>query len=105
MTSRTSFRIRLPLILSTLIFIMLAGLASTVFAQITPAKESLSNLYPGKAYSPYAQRSFPDQVFWGDTHLHTGLSVDAGLFGARLGLDEAYRFARGKAWGQSQVPE
>ena len=32
-------------------------------AQITPSKESLSNLYPGKAYSPYAERSFPDQVF------------------------------------------
>ena len=64
-------------------------------AQITPSKESLSNLYPGKAYSPYAERSFPDQVFWGDTHLHTGLSMDAGLFGARLGLDDAYEFARG----------
>jgi len=65
-------------------------------AQITPSKESLSDIYPGKAYSPYAQRNFPDRVFWGDTHLHTALSVDAGLFGARLGLDEAYRFARGE---------
>src|SRR5210317_2585664 len=65
-------------------------------AQFSPSKESLSNLYPGKAYSPYAERSFPDQVFWGDTHLHTGLSMDAGLFGARLGLDDAYRFARGE---------
>jgi len=68
----------------------------SVSAQITPSKESLSNLYPGKAYSPYAERSFPDQVFWGDTHLHTGLSMDAGLFGARLGLDDAYEFARGE---------
>jgi len=75
---------------------LLAGLATTAIAQISPAKESLSDLYPGKAYSPYAQRSFPDRVFWGDTHLHTGLSMDAGLFGARLGLDEAYRFARGE---------
>ena len=33
---------------------------------------------------------------WGDTHLHTALSVDAGLFGCRLGLEEAYRFARGE---------
>jgi len=32
----------------------------------------------------------------GDTHLHTALSIDAGLFGARLGLDDAYRFARGE---------
>ncbi len=65
-------------------------------AQFTPAEESLSGLYPGKAYSPYADRAFPDQVFWGDTHLHTALSMDAGLFGARIGLDDAYRFARGE---------
>ena len=70
--------------------------ATSVFAQINPSRESLADIYPGKAYSPYAQRSFPDQVFWGDTHLHTGLSMDAGLFGARLGLDDAYRFARGE---------
>ena len=56
----------------------------------------MDTLYPGKAYSPYAQRGFPDQVLWGDTHLHTGLSMDAGLFGARLGLEDAYRFARGE---------
>ena len=64
--------------------------------QITPSKESLSGLYPGKAYSPYAQRSFPERPLWGDTHLHTAMSVDAGLFGCRLGLEEAYRFARGE---------
>jgi hypothetical protein len=76
--------------------IILACSASSAFAQIEPSAESLSGLYPGKAYSPYAERSFPSQVFWGDTHLHTGLSMDAGLFGARLGLDDAYRFARGE---------
>ena len=76
--------------------VFLACSISTVSAQITPSKDSLSELYPGKAYSPYAQRGFPDRVFWGDTHLHTGLSMDAGLFGARLGLDDAYRFARGE---------
>ena len=72
------------------------AIANPAVAQISPSKESLSDLYPGKAYSPYAQRNFPDRVFWGDTHLHTGLSMDAGLFGARLGLDDAYRFARGE---------
>jgi hypothetical protein len=76
--------------------VLLIFSATSGFAQITPTKESLSGLYHGKAYSPYAQRSFPDRVFWGDTHLHTGLSMDAGLFGARLGLDDAYRFARGE---------
>ena len=72
------------------------GLVLPAAAQFVPSEESLSGLYPGKAYSPYAQRSFPDRLLWGDTHLHTGLSMDAGLFGARLGLDDAYRFARGE---------
>jgi len=84
------------LIFNLLSVVLVLGFTTTVFAQITPTKESLSGLYPGKAYSPYAQRNFPDRVFWGDTHLHTGLSMDAGLFGARLGLDDAYRFARGE---------
>jgi hypothetical protein len=71
-------------------------LALPAAAQIIPAEESLSGVYPGKAYSPYADRDFPDRVFWGDTHLHTRLSADAGLFGNVLGLEDAYRFARGE---------
>jgi hypothetical protein len=38
----------------------------------------------------------PTQVFFGDTHLHTSMSMDAGLFGNRLGVEDAYRFARGE---------
>jgi len=78
------------------IALLMLALGLPAAAQITPSKKSLSNLYPGKAYSPYAKRSFPSWPLWGDTHLHTGLSVDAGLFGARLGLEEAYQFARGE---------
>jgi len=75
------------------------AIANPAVAQITPSKESLSDVYPGKAYSPYAQQNFPDRVFWGDTHLHTGLSVDAGLFGARLVCRWMLVFlARGWAW-------
>lgn len=47
-------------------------------------------------YSPYVGRNFPDRVFWGDTHLHTSYSTDAGMVGCRLGPEEAYRFARGE---------
>jgi len=79
-----------------ILVLALAAMTSTAAAQIQPSKESLSDLYHGKAYSPYAQRSFPDKVYWGDTHLHTRLSPDAGLFGNTLGLEEAYRFARGE---------
>mgnify|MGYP000743056644 CR=1 FL=1 len=58
--------------------------------------DALKEMYPGTTYSPYAQRSFPSKVYWGETHLHTGLSLDAGLFGNILGHEEAYRFARGE---------
>jgi len=81
-----------------LLCMILLAVSTTAFAQITPAKESLSvsKLYPGKAYSPYAKRSFPSNIYWGETHLHTGVSLDAGLFGATLGHEDAYRFARGE---------
>ncbi len=77
--------------------LFIAGaLSGTASAQIAPSKESLSDLYAGKAYSPYAERGFPSRPLWGDTHLHTGLSMDAGLFGARLMPEDAYRLARGE---------
>lgn len=59
-------------------------------------ENTLNKRFGQRPYSPWAESGFSRQVYWGDTHLHTGLSVDAGLFGARLGLDEAYRFARGE---------
>ncbi len=70
--------------------------AAPASAQIAPAREPLSDLYTGKAYSPYALRSFPERPLWGDSHLHTMLSLDAGLGGNRLPPREAYRFARGE---------
>lgn len=39
---------------------------------------------------------YPEQVFWGDTHLHTDNSVDAYGFGNRLNAEQALRFARGE---------
>ncbi len=47
-------------------------------------------------YSPYAGRNFPTRPFFGDTHLHTSFSMDAGAFGARLGPKDAYRLAKGE---------
>jgi len=94
MNLRVGTKVVIPLLLVAGAAIL--SLAGNATAQITPSKESLSHLYPGKVYSPYAQRRFPSRPLWGDSHLHTGLSVDAGLFGARLGPEEAYRFARGE---------
>jgi len=63
----------------------------------TPPAEGLAGAFPAqKHYSPYAGRNFPVRVFWGDTHLHTGMSMDAGAFGARLKPKDAYRFAKGE---------
>jgi len=62
-----------------------------------PPAESLEGAFPAiPKFSPYADRDFPSEVFFGDTHLHTALSMDAGAFGARLRPDDAYRFAKGE---------
>ncbi len=46
-------------------------------------------------FSPYAGRNFPTRVLFGDTHLHTSVSVDAGTMN-RIGQEDALRFARGE---------
>ena len=70
------------------------GFAYLAFAGDTvglPAPTSAAEgAFPAqKHYSPYAGRNFPTRVFWGDTHLHTGMSMDAGAFGARLTPEDA----------------
>jgi len=61
------------------------------------SQEQLKQAYPDKpAYSPYAGRHYPSRPLFGDTHLHTAFSFDAGAFGARLSPRDAYRFARGE---------
>ena len=47
-------------------------------------------------YSPYPEKNFPNRVYFGDTHLHTSYSTDAGMIGNTLGPEQAYRFARGE---------
>ncbi|MGI9249266.1 MAG: DUF3604 domain-containing protein, partial [Woeseiaceae bacterium] len=50
-----------------------------------------------ESQAPQASVSkFPTSVYWGDTHLHTTDSPDAFAFGARLGAEDALRFARGE---------
>jgi hypothetical protein len=83
-------------LLTSVIAMMLPAIAAAQHDGGTPVPENFESLYPGKAYSPWAERSFPSQVFWGETHLHTGLSLDAGLFGNTTGHDTAYRLARGE---------
>jgi hypothetical protein len=73
--------------------------AAMAFAQDTGTLDSATaaKAYPTKPpYSPYAGRNYPVRPLFGDTHLHTSFSMDAGAFGARLSPRDAYRFARGE---------
>ncbi len=65
-------------------------------SQIVTTEESAASAFPAEAYSPYANRSIPIRPLWGETHLHTSLSLDAGAFGNILGPDTAWDFAKGK---------
>ena len=76
---------------------VILGLASPAAAQEPPPDpKSLNKAFPGESYSPYAARNFPTFPLWGDTHLHTSTSFDAGAFGNRLDARAAYRFAKGE---------
>ena len=80
--------------------IMILGLSQSAFSAggglVTDDTASLSGAARTEPYSPYAQRNFPNWPLWGDTHLHTAVSFDAGAFGARLLPPDAYRFAKGE---------
>lgn len=71
-------------------------MAASVTAQdLSPSKDGVINAYGTNEFSPYVGRNFPTRVYWGDQHLHTAISVDAGTM-CRLGQEDAYRFARGE---------
>jgi len=77
------------------------ALAFTLFAAASAAAETFhiaeeDRQGPKKEYSPYIEDHFPQNVYFGDTHLHTSWSTDAGMGGATLGPDDAYRIARGE---------
>ena len=92
---------------NTIITIALAlgCLSPITFAQETATTTDVGTLdeataekvFPAKPpYSPYAGRNFPTRPFFGDTHLHTSFSLDAGAFGCRLTPRDAYRFGKGE---------
>jgi hypothetical protein len=76
------------------LLLALSCAAGQGLADQLPTKDGIASV-AGPQYSPYAGRNFPTRVLWGDTHLHTAVSVDAGTM-CRLGQEDAYRFARGE---------
>jgi hypothetical protein len=82
----------------TAIALTAALLASPLAAQDVNPQRTLEK---PSIYSPYVERTatnadFAEGVYWGDTHLHTSYSTDAGMLGNTLGPEEAYRVARGE---------
>lgn len=82
----------------TLAAVLVLGMTGTALGSSTgmsPSKKGVGEALGTQEYSPYVGRDFPTQVFWGDTHLHTAVSVDAGTM-CRVGQEDAFRFARGE---------
>ena len=88
-------------LLSVIAFGLFTGLpaaASDVMPdrdKIVTNKQNIVQNIGQSDYSPYVGRDFPTQLLWGDTHLHTAVSVDAGTMN-RIGQEDAFRFARGE---------
>jgi hypothetical protein len=90
-----TYRPRLIIILAGSLLLPALGVRAQDAGEADKAK--LEKAFPGKPnYSPYAGRNYPTRPLFGDTHLHTGWSFDAGTFGAKLTPSDAYRFARGE---------
>ena len=80
-------------VLSAVVAVLILMSVSQSYGQdVMPAEESFK---PPKAeYSPYVGDYFPNRVFFGDTHLHTAMSTDAGMIGAIVRPEDAYRLSR-----------
>jgi len=85
-------RLLMTAFLSSAVIPALSALAQPPYGAADPAHSAFGK----KEYSPYLDIGYPQRVYWGDTHVHTAYSTDAGMVGNRLGPDEAYRFARGE---------
>lgn len=86
-------------LLTCLIFSLVFTINALQAQDIGPAKDELRK--PAKIYSPFVERTasnknFAEGLYWGDSHLHTSYSTDAGMIGNRLEPEKAYRFARGE---------
>jgi hypothetical protein len=73
-----------------------AGEEEEVAADIGQLEKEAPPKSPDVHYSPYAGRTYPTRPFFGDTHLHTALSLDAAAAGCTLRPKDAYRFAKGQ---------
>ena len=72
MRIKTSIKLLFPAL------IVIFGAIPTRSQDLPDASKETFDIQKGRAYSPYANRGFPTQVYFGDTHVHTSISADAG---------------------------
>jgi hypothetical protein len=67
--------------LATLITILLIAGCEQSLAQTTEETQAaqLTQL-DREHYSPHLEKNYPQNLYWGETHLHTTYSTDSGLF-------------------------
>ena len=78
-------------------FALVTGaLSQSVAAQATPPSDAARKVEAKKPdYSPYPDQNFPNRVYWGVAHVHTGFSFDSGMFGVTTTPDDLFRVATG----------
>lgn len=60
------------------------------------AENALLSKNDSTAVAVVIETGYPEKVYWGDQHLHTAWSADAGAAGTTVGPEEALRFAMGE---------
>ena len=60
-------------------WLLLALAVSSVPAMGQDGGDPINSDQPKKAYSPYVDRDYPQNVYWGESHLHTSYSWDVCL--------------------------
>ncbi len=88
----------------SVLLLAIIGLCLTSCNQEAKTDNETEAQYDQKEYSPYVLDYNPpplpnteDIPLFGDTHLHTSYSPDAGMIGNILGPEDAYRFAKGES--------
>ena len=87
----------------------IAVLASLSLLAACSRDKTPSAVAPGAATvapaAATAAAAYPTRVFFGDTHLHTALSMDAGVAGARLHAGRRLSLREGRGSHRRQRPE
>ena len=72
--------------------VLIGGCSHTAAPQATPPSDTARKVEAKKPdYSPYPDQQFPNRVYWGVAHVHTGFSFDSGMFGVTTTPDDLFR--------------